>query len=99
MPWPLSRFDASRAVLVRADALRQDGWMGVGAASSTAVLVCQGRATADGRYAVGLFSDPVAEELLDPAERTVVERVRAGDVPAQAAERMAYEMLRRSGIT
>jgi len=39
--------------------------MGVGAASSTAVLVCQGRATADGRYAVGRFSDPVAEELLD----------------------------------
>jgi len=73
--------------------------MGVGAASSTAVLVCQGRATADGRYAVGRFSDPVAEELLDPAERTVVERVRAGDVPAQAAERMAYEMVRRSGIT
>ena len=73
--------------------------MGVGAASSTAVLVCQGLATADGRYAVGRFSDPVAEELLDPAERTVVERVRAGDVPAQAAERMAYEMVRRSGIT
>ena len=73
--------------------------MGAGAASSTAVLVCQGRATADGRYAVGLFSDPVAEELLDPAERTVVERVRAGDVPAQAGERMAYEMVRRSGIT
>ena len=73
--------------------------MGVGAASSTAVLVCQGRATADGRYAVGRFSDPVAEELLDPAERMVVERVRAGDVPAQAAERMAYEMVRRSGIT
>src|SRR5664279_5088415 len=48
MPWPLSRFDASRAVLVRADALPQDGCMGVGAASSTAVLVCQGRATSDG---------------------------------------------------
>ena len=73
--------------------------MGVGEASSTAVLVCQGRATADGRYALGRFSDPVAEELLDPAERMVVERVRAGDVPAQAAERMAYEMVRRSGIT
>lgn len=73
--------------------------MRVGAANSTAVLVCQGRATADGRYAVDRFSDPVAEELLDPAERTVVERVRAGDVPAQAAERMAYEMVRRSGIT
>ena len=72
--------------------------MGVGAASSTAVLVCQGRATADGRYAVGRFSDPVAKELLDLAERAVVDRVRAGDVPARAAERMAYEMVRRSGI-
>jgi hypothetical protein len=38
------------------------------AASSTAVLVCQGRATADGRYAVGRFSDPIARELLDPAD-------------------------------
>ena len=73
--------------------------MGTGAASSTAVLVCQGRATADGRYALGRFSDPVAEDLLDPAERTLVDRVRAKDVPAQAAERVAYEMIRRSGIT
>ena len=73
--------------------------MEVGAASSTAVLVCQGRASADGRYAVGRFSDPVAEELLAPDERTVVDRVRSGDVPAQAAERTAYEMVRRSGIT
>lgn len=73
--------------------------MGTGAASSTAVLVCQGRATADGRYAVGRFSDPVAEDLLDPAERTLVDRVRADDVPARAAERVAYEMIRRSGIT
>jgi methyltransferase (TIGR00027 family) len=73
--------------------------VGTGAASSTAVLVCQGRAAADGRYAVGRFSDPVAKELLDPAERTLVDRVRAGHVPAQASERMAYEMIRRSGIT
>src|SRR3954470_16461275 len=73
--------------------------MAVGVASSTAVLVCQGRATAEGRYAVGRFSDPVSAELLDPAERAVVDRVRRGDVPAQAAERMAYEMVRRSGIT
>ena len=73
--------------------------MGVRAASSTAVLVCQGRATADGRYAAGRFSDPVSQELLDPAERVVVDRVRAGDVPTQTAERMAYEMVRRCGIT
>jgi methyltransferase (TIGR00027 family) len=69
------------------------------AASSTAVLVCQGRATADGRYAVGRFSDPLAGELLDPAERIVVDLVRAERVPAQAADRMAYELVRRTGLT
>jgi O-methyltransferase involved in polyketide biosynthesis len=52
-------------------------------ASTTAVLVCQGRASADGRYAVGRFSDPIARELLDPADRDVVDRVRAGDEPPQ----------------
>jgi methyltransferase (TIGR00027 family) len=68
-------------------------------ASKTAVLVCQGRATADGRYAVGRFSDPIARELLDAADREVVDRVRAGDLPSRAADRMAYEMVRRTGIT
>ncbi len=68
-------------------------------ASTTAVLVCQGRATADGRYAVGRFTDPVARELLDAAERTVVDRVRAAEVPTRAPERMAYEMVRRTGLT
>jgi hypothetical protein len=33
------------------------------AASRTAVLVCQGRAVADGRVAVGRFADPVARRL------------------------------------
>ena len=69
------------------------------AASSTAVLVCQGRATADGRYAVGRFSDPVARELLDPADHVVVDRVRADRVPTEAADRVAYEMVRRTGLT
>jgi len=69
------------------------------AASATAVLVCQGRATADGRHALGRFSDPVAWELLDPAERVVVDRVRADQVPTEAADRLAYEMVRRSGLT
>jgi methyltransferase (TIGR00027 family) len=68
-------------------------------ASTTAVLVCQGRASADGRYAVGRFSDPIARELLDPADRDVVDRVRAGDLPPRAGERMAYEMVRRTGLT
>ena len=69
------------------------------AASSTAVLVCQGRASAEGRYAVGRFSDPVARELLDPAERVVVDQVRAGRVPAGAGDRMTYELVRRTGLT
>jgi methyltransferase (TIGR00027 family) len=69
------------------------------AASSTAVLVCQGRASAHGRYAVGLFSDPVAGKLLDPAELAVVDRVRADLVPDDGRERMAYEMVRRTGLT
>lgn len=68
-------------------------------ASTTAVLVCQGRATADGRYAVGRFSDPIARELLDPADREVVDQVRAGEVPPGTADRMAYEMVRRTGLT
>jgi methyltransferase (TIGR00027 family) len=69
------------------------------AASSTAVLVCQGRATAHGRYAVGRFSDPVAHALLDPHERQVVDQVRAGEVPTDASERLAYEMVRHTGTT
>jgi methyltransferase (TIGR00027 family) len=68
-------------------------------ASSTAVLVCQGRASADGRYAVGLFSDPVARELLDPPDCALVDRVRADLVPAGGRERVAYEMVRRTGLT
>jgi methyltransferase (TIGR00027 family) len=67
------------------------------AASSTAVLVCQGRAVADGRYAVGRFADPVARELLDPPERAVVDRARADQPPEHAGERMGYEMVRRTG--
>lgn len=68
------------------------------AASSTAVLVCQGRATAHGRYAVGTFADPVAWHLLDPDERAVVEAARAAHPPPDAGQRMAHELVRRTGI-
>ena len=68
------------------------------AASATAVLVCQGRAVADGRHAVGRFSDPVARELLDPADRLVVDAVRAAQVPTGAA-RISYELVSRTGLT
>jgi methyltransferase (TIGR00027 family) len=67
-------------------------------ASSTAVLVCQGRAVADGRYAVGRFSDPVAWLLLEPGERAVVEQARAGQPPPDGATRMSYELVRRTGL-
>ncbi len=67
-------------------------------ASSTAVLVCQGRAAAHGRLAVGRFSDPVAERLLDPAERTVVEQARANQPPEGGSGRMAYELVRRTAL-
>lgn len=38
------------------------------------MLVCQGRAVANGRLAPGRFDDPVAWELLRPDERSVVEQ-------------------------
>lgn len=64
------------------------------AASATAVLVCQGRAVADGRYAVGRFTDPVARELLDPEELVLVDAVRRAAGPPEAGQRIGYEMLR-----
>ncbi|WP_327176579.1 class I SAM-dependent methyltransferase [Streptomyces sp. NBC_01335] len=65
-------------------------------ASRTAVLVCQGRAAADGRGAAGRFADPVAVRLLRPAERVPVDAVRAG-APGEAEDwksRAAYESVR-----
>jgi methyltransferase (TIGR00027 family) len=47
-------------------------------ASRTAVLVCQGRAVAQGRMAVGRFDDPTAMAFLRDAERATVERARTG---------------------
>lgn len=64
------------------------------AASRTAVLVCQGRAAADGRAAAGRFSDPVALRLLRADERTPVTRVRSGSVPKGWQERTSYESVR-----
>ncbi len=62
-------------------------------ASRTAVLVCQGRAAAHGRLAPDRFSDPIAAVLLRPAERELVEQVRANRVPAGWRDRMAYELV------
>jgi methyltransferase (TIGR00027 family) len=63
-------------------------------ASRTAVLVCQGRAAADGRIAVGRFADPVAITMLREGERIPVDQVRAGTPPAGWAERVDYEAVR-----
>jgi methyltransferase (TIGR00027 family) len=60
-------------------------------ASRTAVLVCQGRAAADGRIAPGRFADPTAMPLLRPGEREAVEWVRAGREPRQWRQRVDYE--------
>ncbi|MCX5083898.1 MULTISPECIES: class I SAM-dependent methyltransferase [unclassified Streptomyces] len=64
------------------------------AASRTAVLVCQGRAAADGSVAVGRFSDPVAVRLLRAEERTPVDDVRAGVPPQGWPARSRYESVR-----
>jgi methyltransferase (TIGR00027 family) len=63
-------------------------------ASRTAVLVCQGRAVANGRIAVGRFEDPYAESLLRPAERAAVERAGAEVPPSGWSDRIEYETLR-----
>ncbi|MEW2622015.1 class I SAM-dependent methyltransferase [Streptomyces sp. NPDC048106] len=63
-------------------------------ASRTAVLVCQGRAAADGRAAVGRFADPVAVRLLRAAERVAVDEVRASTPPQGWQARAVYEGVR-----
>ena len=68
-------------------------------ASRTAVLVCQARAVADGRLAVGSFSDPVARELLDGIDLELVDSVRADRPPTIPGERLGYELLQRTAVT
>lgn len=60
-------------------------------ASRTAVVVCQGRAAADGLVAPGRFADPVAAGLLRPDELVPVGHVRDGVVPAEWAARVDRE--------
>ncbi|MFJ6079867.1 class I SAM-dependent methyltransferase [Streptomyces sp. NPDC092369] len=63
-------------------------------ASRTAILVCQGRAAADGRLAVGRFTDPVAVRLLRPPEQVPVDEVRADTPPTGWKARATYEGVR-----
>ncbi len=67
------------------------------AASRTALVVCQGRAVAQGRVAPDRFDDPVAFEMLRPAEREAVEVARSDTPPNGWSNRLGYEMLRSSG--
>ncbi|MEU8169523.1 class I SAM-dependent methyltransferase [Micromonospora sp. NPDC049004] len=64
------------------------------AASRTAVLVCQGRAAADGLIAVGRFADPTAARLLRADEREAVQWVRDAAVPQPWRQRVDYETVR-----
>jgi methyltransferase (TIGR00027 family) len=65
-------------------------------ASRTAVLVCQGRAAADGLVAPGRFADPTAMALLRPDERTAVQWVRDGVAPRRWQQRVDYETVQAS---
>ncbi len=67
--------------------------MTVREASRTAVLVCQARAVADDRLAIGRFSDPVAVHLLRDSERVAVDRARSGALPDSWRERLEAEIL------
>jgi methyltransferase (TIGR00027 family) len=63
-----------------------------GGASRTAIFVCQGRAVADGRMAVGRFSDPVARRLLASEELKPVDAARAEATAGQAEGRERWVM-------
>ena len=68
--------------------------MGEQTASRTAVQVCQGRAVAHGRLAVGRFEDPTALALLRDDERLRVENARA-DIPQKSwSQRMDVGLIR-----
>ncbi|MGW5667482.1 class I SAM-dependent methyltransferase [Micromonospora sp. NPDC003776] len=62
--------------------------------SRTAVMVCQGRAAADGLIAPGRFADPTALALLRPDEREAVRWVRDGVAPKPWRQRIDYETVR-----
>jgi methyltransferase (TIGR00027 family) len=57
------------------------------------VFVCEGRAVADGRFAVGRFADAVAARLLRRDELLLVELARAEAEPADWRRRLAVKAL------
>jgi hypothetical protein len=66
-------------------------------ASRTAVQVCQGRAVAHGRLAVGRLEDPTALALLRDGERPRVEHARAEVLAKAWAQRMDAGLIRPPG--
>ncbi|HZJ72747.1 MAG TPA: class I SAM-dependent methyltransferase, partial [Planctomycetota bacterium] len=68
--------------------------MKAGQASRTAVLVCMGRALADGAPWAAGFSDPTAAVLLPAADRARFERLRSGR-PRDGRERFEGLYLQR----
>ncbi len=58
------------------------------------MFVCQGRAVADGRLAVGRFGDPAAVRLLRPDELADVELARSETSTSDWRRRLAVEALR-----
>lgn len=65
----------------------------IGGEASTAVLICQARAVANGRVAAGRFADPVAMDFLRREERVPVERARSGLPPASWRDRGGSRLL------
>ncbi|MFC9994160.1 class I SAM-dependent methyltransferase [Nocardia sp. NPDC127526] len=57
------------------------------------IVTCQARAAADGRVAVGRFTDPVSIRMLRAPERAAVERVRSAAEPQRTMAWLRYRML------
>lgn len=68
--------------------------MGEQRASRTAVQVCQGRAVAHRRLAIGRFDDPTALALLRDDERPRVEHARDDIPPKTWSQRMDVRLIR-----
>ncbi|GAB4585440.1 class I SAM-dependent methyltransferase [Nocardia sp. IFM 10818] len=57
------------------------------------IVICQARAVADGRTAVGRFTDPVSIRMLRAPERAAVERIRSAAEPQRTMAWLRYRML------
>lgn len=66
--------------------------------AGTTVLVCQGRAVADGRLAPGRFTDPTARILLRDDEVAAVEQARSDEAPKGWSARMNWQLQRLNAV-